>query len=113
MTVSAINITIEQGEDFTRTYNIKNPDESTPTLANYTVAGTLKKYPEAVGVGNTFTTSLNTTTAVLTISLSKTVTSSLKPGRHYYDLFLISQSGTRTKIIEGNAMVNASATLPS
>lgn len=42
MAVSAINITIEQGADFTATYNIKNPDESAASLASYTVAGTLK-----------------------------------------------------------------------
>jgi hypothetical protein len=112
MTVSAINITIEQGADFSATYNIKNPDESAPSLTNYTIVGTLKKYPGAVGIGSTFTTTLNTSTAVATISLPKTTTASLTPGRHYYDLFLVSQSGTRTKIIEGNALVNASATLP-
>lgn len=113
MSVSAINIRIEQGEDFTRTFDIKNPDETVPTLTNYTVIGSLKKYPEAVGIGNTFTTSLNTSTAVVTITLQKTITASLKSGRYYYDIFLVSPTGTRTKVIEGNAMINPSATLPS
>jgi hypothetical protein len=112
MAVSAINITIEQGADFTATYNIKNPDESAASLASYTVEGTLKKHPGA-NTGYEFVTSLTTSTAVLDISLSRTVTASLDPGRYYYDLFLIAPGGTRTKIIEGNALVNGSATLPT
>lgn len=112
MAVTAINIVIEQGEDFSATYNIKNPDESAALLANYTVIGTLKKHPGAV-TGVEFITSLTTSTAVLEISLSRTVTAALSPGRYYYDLFLVAPGGRRTKIIEGNALVNGSATLPT
>ena len=112
MAVTAINIVIEQGEDFSATYNIKNPDESTAILANYTVIGTLKKHPGAA-TGVEFITSLTTSTAVLEISLSRTVTAALSPGRYYYDLFLVAPGGRRTKIIEGNALVNGSATLPT
>jgi hypothetical protein len=112
MAVSAINITIEQGADFTATYNIKNPDESVASLESYAVAGTLKKHPGAT-TGYEFVTSLTVNTAILDISLSRTVTASLDPGRYYYDLFLIAPGGTRTKIIEGNALVNGSATLPT
>jgi len=112
MATAAINITIEQGADFTATYNIKNPDESAASLASYTVVGTLKKHPGATN-GYEFVTSLTTSTAVLDISLSRTVTASLDPGRYYYDLFLIAPGGTRTKIIEGNVLVNGSATLPT
>ena len=48
MAVTAINITIEQGADFTATYNIKNPDESVASLADYTAVGTIKKIHRAV-----------------------------------------------------------------
>ena len=111
MAVSAINITIEQGADFSATYNILDPDETPPSLVSYTVIGTLKKHPGAT-TGNEFVTSLTTSTAVVTISLSRTVTASLNPGRYYYDLFLVAPGGSRTKVIEGNAIVNPSATLP-
>lgn len=111
MAVSAVNITIEQGADYSATYNIKNPDESSASLLNYTALGTLKKHSGAA-TGDAFTTSLNTDTSVLTTTLSRTVTASLNPGRYYYDIFLVALDGTRTKIIEGNALVNGSATLP-
>lgn len=112
MAVTAINITIEQGADFSATYNIRNPDETAAFLLSYTVVGTLKKHPGAV-TGVSFVTSLTTSTAVLEVSLSRTVTAALSPGRYYYDLFLVAPGGTRTKVIEGNALVNGSATLPT
>jgi len=110
MSVTAINITIEQGEDFSSSFSIKNPDESNPTLTNYNTLSTLKKYPgSSAGIG--FTSALNSQTSVVTIGLGRTTTSSLIPGRHYYDVFIISPSGVRTKVVEGNALVNASATI--
>ncbi len=109
MSVTAINLTIEQGEDFSSSFVIKNPDESNPTLTNYSVISTLKKYPgSSIGIG--FTSALNSQTSVVTIGLGRTTTSSLIPGIHYYDVFIISPSGTRTKVVEGNAIINASAT---
>ena len=112
MATAAINITIEQGEDFSATYTVLNPDESVATLANYSVVGTLRKHPGAT-TGYSFTTSLNIASGTITISLANSVTKLLTPGRYYYDLFLISSGGSRTKAFEGNAIVNPSATLPT
>ncbi len=111
MAVSAINVTIEQGADFFANFTIKNPDESSASLATYTTLGTIKKYPGS-SVGIALSTSLNTQTAVATIGLGRTITGALSSGRYYYDVFLVSQNGTRTKVVEGNALVNPSATLP-
>jgi hypothetical protein len=112
MATSAINLVIEQGEDFSATFTILNPDESTASLFGYSVAGTLKKHPEA-SVGYNFTTSLTVSTGVVTISLSNSVTKTLSPGRYYYDVFLISGGNSRKKLFEGNVIVNGSATLPT
>lgn len=111
MTVMAVNLTIEQGEDFSTTFNIKNPDESVPTLTNYSTLGTVKKHSGAT-VGVAFTTSLNTSTGVISVGLAKTVTAGLSPGRYYYDVFLIAPDTSRKKVVNGNVLVNGSATLP-
>lgn len=111
MSVMSVNLTIEQGEDFSHTFNLIKPDETPASIANYTAVGTLKKHPGS-STGYEFTVSLNTTTAIAVISLSRTVTSTLNPGRYYYDLFLIAPDGTRKKAVDGNAIVNGSATLP-
>lgn len=111
MATAAINITIEQGEDFSATYTVLNPDESVASLANYSVAGTLRKHPGS-STGYAFTTSLTVATGTVTIFLANSITKSLIPGRYYYDLFLIAPGGSRSKAFEGNAIVNPSATLP-
>jgi len=111
MSVMSVNLTIEQGEDFSHTFNLINPDETPASIANYTAAGTLKKHPGA-STGYEFTVSLNTTTAVASISLPRATTKLLSPGRYYYDLFLIAPDGTRKKRVDGNIIVNGSATLP-
>ena len=111
MATAAINITIEQGEDFSATYTVLNPDESTAALFGYSTAGTLRKYPGS-STGYNFTTNLTISSGLVTISLSKDITKTLSPGRYYYDVFLISNGGSRKKIFEGNAIVNPSATLP-
>lgn len=112
MSVTSINITIEQGADFSETFNIKNPDESIAALADYTALATLKKHPGST-TGYSFVTTLNTITSALNIDLSRIITATLAPGRYYYDVFLVAPDGTRTKSVEGNALVNGSATLPS
>jgi len=111
MSVMSVNLTIEQGEDFSHTFNLINPDETPASIANYTAAGTLKKHPGA-STGYEFTISLNTTTAVASIGLPRETTKLLSPGRYYYDLFLIAPDGTRKKRVDGNIIVNGSATLP-
>lgn len=112
MATASINITIEQGEDFSATYTILNPDENVAPLLNYSVAGTLRKHPGSA-TGHSFTTTLTVASGTVAISLSNSVTKLLTPGRYYYDLFLISPEGSRSKAFEGNALVNPSATLPS
>lgn len=111
MAVNVVNITIEQGEDFVRTYTIRNPDESIAPLSNYTSLATLKRYPGS-STGYPFIVTLNTNTSVLELKLPRTTTATLIPGRYYYDIFLIAPDGTRIKNVEGNALVNGSATLP-
>lgn len=111
MATPSINLIIEQGEDFSATFTILNPDESAASLASYTVVGTLKKHPGS-STGYSFSTTLTVSTGKVTISLTDSVTSSLTPGRYYYDVFLISPGGSRSKAFEGNAIVNPSATLP-
>jgi hypothetical protein len=111
MAVPAINLTIEQGEDFEATFDVLNPDNSTVGLSGYTAVATLRKYPGDI-ISYSFTTTLTISQGKVTIGMANTVTDSLGPGRHYYDVFLINTSGNgkRYKVVEGNVIVNSSAT---
>jgi hypothetical protein len=111
MAVTAINLTIEQGEDFEATFEVSNPDNTKVGLSGYTAVATLRKYPGS-DVGYSFSTSLTISQGKVTIGMANTVTASLDSGRHYYDVFLINSlgNGKRYKAVEGNIIVNPSAT---
>jgi hypothetical protein len=111
MAVFAINLTIEQGEDFEATFDVLNPDNSIASLPGFNAVATLRKYP-GDSVFYTFSTTLTISQGKVTIGLANTVTDSLSPGRYYYDVFVINSlgNGKRYKVVEGNAIVNPSAT---
>jgi len=112
MSTHAINLTIEQGEDFFATFSILDPDETQASLNSYTVYSSLRKHFSSSTAYN-FTTSLDESQGTITISMSREVTATLAPGRYYYDVFVISPEivgNTRKKVVEGNAIVNGSAT---
>lgn len=110
MATPSINLIIEQGEDFSATFAVLDPDETVANLNNYTVDATLKKHPGAL-TSYTFTTTLTLSQGKITISLPNSVTSTLNPGRYYYDIFITTPSLLRTKVVDGNAIVNGSATV--
>ena len=110
MATPAVNIVIEQGEDFFSTFSVLEPDNTTAALNNYTVYATMKKHPGA-STSYSFSTSLISSQGKITINMSSAVTSTLVPGRYYYDIFIVGPgSGTKTKVVEGNVIVNGSAT---
>ena len=112
MATPAVNLIIEQGEDFSATFSVLEPDETAATLNSYTVFATMKKHPGA-STSYTFTTSLISSQGKITISLGSAITSTLIPGRYYYDVFIVAPAGiggTKTKVVEGNVLVNGSAT---
>ena len=112
MATPSINLVIEQGEDFSATFSVLDPDETIAELNSYIVNATLSKYPGA-STSYQFTTTLTSSQGKITISLPNSVTSTLKPGRYYYDIFITNTpalGSLRTKVVEGNAIVNGSAT---
>jgi hypothetical protein len=105
--VIAENFTIQQGEDFTRDFVIKNPDQSLVGISSYTASAFLAKY---AGDSTTypFTTGITTSTSTIRISMASTITASLDSGRYYYNVFTVNGSSVKEKQREGNIIVNAS-----
>lgn len=105
--VIAENFTIQQGEDFTKDFILKNPDQSLVGISSYTASGYLAKY-----AGDTttyaFTVGITTSTSTITISMASTVTAALDAGRYYYNVFTIDGGSQKKKQREGNVLVNAS-----
>jgi LEA14-like dessication related protein len=107
MTARSVNLSVEQGTNFTTTFTVKNPDGTILPLTGYTTAAKMAKHSSAVVGITTFSTSITSATGKITLTLSNATTSNLEPGRYYYDCVIQTSGGTITRIIEGMILVTA------
>jgi hypothetical protein len=105
--VIAENFTIQQGEDFTRDFILKNPDNSLVGISSYTASGYLAKYAGDVTT-YAFTVGITTSTSTIRISMASTITATLNAGRYYYNVLTVDGSSKKIKQREGSIIVNAS-----
>ena len=105
--VIAENFIIQQGEDFSRNFILKNPDKSLVGVSSYTASAYMAKYAGDTTT-YTFTTGITTSTSTINISMASTVTAALDSGRYYYNVFTVDGSSQKIKQREGNIIVNAS-----
>ena len=106
MTVFVKNLIINVGEDFTEDLEIFSADGSgVVDLTNFTAQSQLRKHPDStkfVGIAVSITSPEQ---GKINISIADTVTSSIKPGRHVYDVILTRPSGSKLIGVEGTALV--------
>jgi len=107
MSVITENFTIQQGEDFSRDFILKNPDQSLVGISSFTSTGFLAKYAGDITT-YPFTVGITTSTSTIRISLASTITATLDAGRYYYNVFTVDGSLVKKKQREGNILVNAS-----
>jgi hypothetical protein len=106
MAVPVVNISIEQNADFASTFTLTNADGTLYDLTNSTATSRLKKFPSSI-TSYSFATSIIVAKGKITISMGDRVTSTISPGRYYYDILVTSSSGIKTRVIEGMALVTA------
>jgi hypothetical protein len=109
MAVPVINIVIEQGTDFSRTYSLKTPSGSPLNLTNYTFDAKMRKWSGSSG-NISFATTYNSdpTQGKVTLSLANAQTGIITEGRYNYDLIIENlNSNIKTKVVTGQATVNA------
>ena len=96
-------ITLDQGADASIKLELINPDGSKKSLANYTIAGKIKKdYSDSSGEATAWTTTIGSpsTNGVCTLSLTNTQTGNLKSGRYVYDVEASYQDSDDITIVE-------------
>ena len=106
MSVPAVNITIEKGADFASSFTITNASGSVYSLAGASAVAKIKKFPEST-TSYSFSTTITVATGVIALVMTDTVTSTITPGRYFYDIFVTNISGLKTRVIEGMALVTA------
>lgn len=109
MAVPAVNLVIEQGTDFSRTFSLKRSDGSPLDLSNYTFDVKMRKWTGSAGYISFATTSnVNPAAGRLTISLTNAQTGIITSGRYNYDI-LVENTNTSeiSKVITGQITVNS------
>tara|TARA_R100000231_G_scaffold136360_1_gene111569 strand:+ start:3133 stop:3516 length:384 start_codon:yes stop_codon:yes gene_type:complete len=104
-----VNLTILEGADFKSTFAVKQENKSVFDLSGYTIQARMKK-SVAIGASSGGITSFTSgiTSAAngeFNIALTDDITTSLNPGRYYYDISAVSSGSTVYKMVSGNVLV--------
>ena len=115
MAVYVANLQINQGADFSQTFNLANTIGDTSfNLTGYAVEAKMKKHAAAAATtATTFTCTIeNATNGTISLALSASQTDALKAGRHVYDIVIQENSGNflKTRVIEGSVLVREGVT---
>lgn len=103
------NLVIDQGSTFSSDLNLTDENGDPLTLTGYTANSQIRKWYSSTNAAATFTTSINTTSAVITLSLTASETSNLVAGRYVYDVEISSGSEV-SRIVEGIVTVTPQVT---
>lgn len=104
---AVVNLNIEKGTDFEESFDVSNTDGSVLILSGYTAVSKLKKFPES-SISTSFSVGITSSLGKVIISMGNTITSTLSPGRYYYDVIITSPNSKKTRIVEGMVHVSAS-----
>jgi hypothetical protein len=105
MSVAEISdLIISKSTYFEVTFDITNDDGTNAPLAGATSTAKIRKYPSSPTYAS-FTTSIDTSTSTITLTMAPEVTATLTPGRNYFDV-LITKSSKPVKAIKGTIIVD-------
>ena len=113
MAVPSVNIQIEQGADFSSTFDVKKSDNSPLNLTGFSFSAKMRKHAGAAGsIGFAATHGSSPSKGQLTLSLTNAQTGIITSGRYEYDVTITNViSGVKTKIFTGQALVNPTSSL--
>ena len=100
------NIVINQWADFSQVFNLADPSNESIDLSDYVFTAQMRKH-----AGSSVSTNLNPTVVIpssdgtVRITLTDVQTSALKPGRYVYDILITDNTGIKTRVVEGSAIV--------
>ena len=104
------NIFIDQGTDFTVQVDCTDTAGDVLNLTGYTATAQLRKTYGSSNASATFTCSHNGVGGTVTMTLTDTVTTALEAGRYVYDLMVTDESGSKSRIAEGQATATPGVT---
>jgi len=106
-----VNLSIDQGSTFGTSFNLSNEDTGEILdLTTYSAVGQIRKHFSSSN-SVSFVCAVNTSTGILTASLTANTTKAMTAGRYVYDIEVTeSMSGAVSRIVEGIVTVNPEVT---
>ena len=108
--VSYVNLVIQKGTDFEETFSLTAEDGLGLNLTGYSAVAKLRKHPTASTSYN-FSTTITVADSTIKIIMPDDVTLTLPSGRCYYDILITSSGGVVSKVIQGDVIVEETASL--
>ena len=106
------NLIIYTGTDFNQTFILEDSDSnSLKNLSGYTGYAKFKKY-ETSKTSYSFSITFfgDRSNGKIMLSTSASSTSTLKPGKYFYDVVLTDSQGINNRVVEGEVIVKKSVT---
>ena len=103
-----VNLVVNTKTDFTSTFKVVRPDKSNFDFTGYDASSSMGKSTSigsSMGVAGNFTVGFTSRTdGEFKITMSKSITEDLKPGRYVWDI-LVGSGSTVYRLAEGNVTV--------
>lgn len=103
------NLVIDQGSTFSTDLNLTDENGDPLALIGYTANSQIRRWYTSTNASAAFSTSVNTASGVITLSLTANQTSNLVFGRYVYDVE-ISDGSEISRIVEGIVTVTPQVT---
>lgn len=105
------NLVINAYADFSAVFNLEDTDSGNPlNLNGYQVSSQMRKHAGSSSYVSLGATVYNSSQGQVQVSLAKTETGGLKPGRYVYDVLIINPEGKSERVVEGMVLVREGAT---
>jgi hypothetical protein len=106
-----INLSLEQGTDYSVDFTIQNDNDTPLNLTGYASSCFMRKtytstilYPFTVSF-------VDRLAGEISLGMGRSITSQISEGRYVYDITLTSVNDIRTRVIQGNVLVNPGVTI--
>jgi hypothetical protein len=105
MSVYVSNLVIDKGSDFSQNFTLSETGGNLKNLVGYSGTSHLRKTPTSSTYSQFILEFVDRQQGIVNLSMPSNITSSLKSGRHVYDILLIGPNNTRSIVLEGMVTV--------
>lgn len=109
MAAARYNIIIDQHADFTRSMRITIADEAVD-ITDYEFTAQIRTRTQSDTATDFVCSITNALEGTFQFSLTDVQTAALSPGEYVWDLLMIDPTGTKTRLLQGRADVEAGVT---